>query len=110
MRSRVLSRRDFLHTSTAATLTAASWSRVYGANEKLRYAAIGTGGKGWDDLVHIAASPKVDVVALCDIDESAGFLGRAADKYPSAKKFTDWRRVMEAAKAFDAVSVSTPDH
>ena len=45
-------------------LTAASWSRVYGANDKLRLASVGVGGKGWDDLVHVAASPHVSVVAL----------------------------------------------
>src|SRR5205085_1303473 len=108
-----LSRRQFLTRSgigAASVLTAASWSRVYGANENLRLASVGTGGKGWDDITHISASPKVAVVALCDIDESDGFLGRAATKFPAAKKFTDWRRLLDAPKEFDALSVSTPDH
>src|SRR5437764_1799107 len=111
MRSSLLTRRRFLQTgAAAAALTAASWSRVYGANDKLRLASVGVGGKGWSDLTGVAASPQVEVVALCDIDETSQHLGRAAEKYPSAKQFTDWRRLLEQAQLFDAVTVSTPDH
>ncbi len=108
-----MTRRKFLHRSAigaASVLTAASWSRVLGANENLRLASVGTGGKGWDDLTRISASPKVAVVALCDIDESEPFLGRAATKFPKAARFTDWRKLLDKPKEFDAVSVSTPDH
>lgn len=108
------SRRSFLKTvaatGVAASLSAASWSRVYGANGRLRVASIGVGGKGWSDLTATAASPKVDVVALCDIDESKEHLGRAAEKFPQAKRYTDWRKLYENASDFDAVIVSTPDH
>ena len=105
-----LSRRSFLQAGAASVLTAASWSRVYGANDRLRVAAVGCGGKGWDDIVHVSASPKVAYVALCDIDESKNHLGRAAEKVPDAKRFTDWRKLLDAAREFDAVTVSTPDH
>ncbi|MFO0917534.1 MAG: Gfo/Idh/MocA family oxidoreductase [Planctomycetaceae bacterium] len=111
--SRPSSRRAFLKHSLvagAATWTAASWSRVYGANSRLKIASVGTGGKGWSDLTATAASPQVEVTALCDIDESKNFLGQAAEKYPQAQRFTDWRRLFEHKKAFDAVIVSTPDH
>jgi len=110
MSARPISRRRFLTHAAAGGLTAASWSRVYGANDKLRLASVGVGGKGWSDLTGVAASPQVAVVALCDIDESKGFLGRAADKFPSAKSFTDWRKLLDEPKTFDAVTVSTPDH
>ncbi len=105
-------RRQFLkHTIAAgAGLSALSWSRVDGANEKVRIASVGCGGKGWSDLTSTAASPQADIVALCDIDESQPFLGRAAEKFPQAKKYTDWRRLLENQKDFDAVIVSTPDH
>jgi predicted dehydrogenase len=93
-----------------AALTAAGWSRVYGANDKLRLASVGVGGKGWSDLNGVAASPQVAVVALCDLDETANHLGRAAEKFPAAKRFTDWRRLLDSAKDFDALTVSTPDH
>lgn len=102
-------RRSFLAT-TGIALSAASWSRVYGANEKLRVASVGTGGKGQSDLNGVSASPHVDVVALCNIDESEKHLGWAAKKFPSATTFTDWRRLLDKPAAFDAVIVSTPDH
>jgi predicted dehydrogenase len=93
-----------------AALTAASWSRVYGANETLRLASAGVGGKGWEDLTRVAASSHVTVVALCDVDESKEHLGRAAEKFPAARRYTDWRRLLDAPKEFDALTVSTPDH
>ena len=107
------SRRQFLKQSFlagAAAFPAISWSRVYGANSRLRIASVGTGGKGWSDLTATAASPHVDVTALCDIDESKKFLGQAAEKFSQAKCYTDWRRLFEQEKSFDAVIVSTPDH
>src|SRR5205823_14025518 len=57
-----------------------------------------------------AASPQVQVAALCDIDTSSNNLGRAAEKHPQAQRFTDWRRLLDQAKEFDAVIVATPDH
>lgn len=106
-----LSRRQFLsQAGAAAVLTAASWSRVLGANDRLRVAAVGVGGKGWSDVTSVAASPQVAVVAICDVDESKQHLGRAAAEFSSAERFTDWRRLFDNAKAFDAVIVSTPDH
>ncbi|MSR59500.1 MAG: Gfo/Idh/MocA family oxidoreductase [Planctomycetaceae bacterium] len=108
------SRRRFLKQVAVAgaslSFPAASWSRVLGANDRLRVASIGTGGKGWSDLTATAASPHVQVVALCDIDESKEHLGRAAQQFPQAKTFTDWRKLFEQHKEFDAVIVSTPDH
>jgi predicted dehydrogenase len=105
-----VSRRDFLVGSGALALGALSYGRVYGANEKLRVAAVGVGGKGWSDLTEVAASPHVLVAALCDVDEAKEHLGRAAEKYPAAKRYTDWRKLLERPGTFDAVIVSTPDH
>src|SRR5262245_27071248 len=113
MKSSFSSRRRFLKTGAigaAALLSAGSWSRVYGANEKLRLAAIGCGGKGKSDLEGVAASPYVSVSILCDIDDGPQHLGWAATKYPSAQRLADWRRLLDRPKEFDAVTVSTPDH
>ena len=112
--TRIASRRSFLKAGAAATAAvsfpAVSWSRVLGANDRLRIASIGCGGKGWSDLTATAASPKVQVVGLCDIDESEKHLGQAAMKYPDAKRFTDWRKLLDGSSEIDAVIVSTPDH
>jgi predicted dehydrogenase len=107
------SRRGFLKQSSAIgsafALSALSYSRVYGANERLAIASIGTGGKGWSDLLGVAASPHVRVVALCDIDNSAKHLGQAAEKYAEAKQFADWRVLLDDSEGIDGVIVSTPD-
>jgi predicted dehydrogenase len=105
------SRRRFLKgTVGAAALNALGWSRAFGANERLRVASVGVAGKGWSDHSEVAESPQVEIVALCDIDEDKDHLGKAAEKYPQARRFTDWRRLFEQARDFDAVIVSTPDH
>jgi predicted dehydrogenase len=108
------SRRQFLGQAAAIgagiALPASSWARVPGAGGKLRIASIGVGGKGWSDLTATADSPHVQVVALCDIDESKEHMGKAAEKFPDARRFTDWRRLLDKSQDFDAVIVSTPDH
>lgn len=79
------------------------------ANDRLRLAGIGVGGMGGADLASLASHPRVEVVALCDVD--AGNLAAAGEKHPSAKRFRDFRRMFdEFAGSIDAVHVSTPDH
>ncbi len=94
---------------TALALPALQYSRVYGANSRLGIASIGTGGKGWSDLTGVAASPEVQVIALCDIDSSAKHLGQAAEKYPAARKYDDWRKLLDESQDLQGVLVSTPD-
>lgn len=106
-------RRSFLKSTaiagTAITLSATQYSRVYGANERLQIASVGTGGKGWSDLLGVAASPHVDVVGLCDIDSSAKHLGQAAEKFSSARQYDDWRKLLDESGDVQGVLVSTPD-
>jgi len=114
MMSRPISRRHFLNRVGLAggvgALSAAGWSRVFGANERLRVAAIGVSGKGWSDHTSVAKSPYVEIVTICDIDEGPNFLGRGAKQYPNANRQTDWRKVLDKPQDIDAVIVSTPDH
>src|SRR4051812_42771415 len=65
-------RRDFLRVTAAGAAGAAGMAmsrrvRAADKNGKLRLASIGTGGKGQDDLQNISASPRVEVVALCNV-------------------------------------------
>lgn len=77
------------------------------ANDRLRFACIGVGGKGGSDTDHVGELG--DIVALCDIDKQR--LGEKAEKYPSAKTYSDFRKLLEELAAnIDAVTVSTPDH
>ncbi len=111
--SRLASRRTFVKTMVAAGAGLSlgpARIRAAGPNSKLNIASIGTGGKGWSDLTATAASPHVNVVALCNIDEGPQHMGRAAEKYPQARRYADWRRLLDEAKDIDAVIVSTPDH
>src|SRR5437762_960498 len=105
-------RRDFLKTSTAAGL--AVWvgdfstaRAVESPNEKVNFACIGVGGKGGSDSGD--ASRFGNIVAICDIDDNT--LDGAAHRFPGAKKFNDYRKMLdEMGKSIDAVTVSTPDH
>ncbi|HEX8521218.1 MAG TPA: Gfo/Idh/MocA family oxidoreductase [Tepidisphaeraceae bacterium] len=77
-------------------------------NAQLRVAFVGVGGKGNHNL-HALAECGVTVAALCDIDSK--FLEKAAAEFPNAKKYVDFRQMMEKDnKEFDAVCISTPDH
>jgi predicted dehydrogenase len=76
-------------------------------NETLRFAGIGVGGKGSSDIDQ--AGNLGEVVAICDVDER--HLAPKADKWPGAKKFNDFRVLLDQmGKEIDAVTVSTPDH
>lgn len=108
-----VSRRRALQLGAAAPLgyllTGPAWSvaRAAGANDRLRVAGIGVGGKGQSDIEQAALV--MDVVALCDVDDQR--LGQRAEKFPHAKRFFDFRKLFdEAVKEIDAVVVSTPDH
>ena len=74
--------------------------------EKLNIAVVGAGNKGWHNVEQLKSE---NIVALCDVDEK--FLNKAAETYPNAKKFRDYRQMFDsAAMEFDAVVVSTSDH
>jgi len=75
-------------------------------NNKLNIAIIGAGGKGSSDTDSVASE---NIVALCDIDDKV--LDARGAKYPGAKKFNDYRKMLDQmGKEIDAVVVATPDH
>jgi predicted dehydrogenase len=83
------------------------WAGGVGPNETLQIACIGVGGKGQSDTDHAARHGKV--VAICDIDQER--LDKMAGKLKDAKKYNDYRRLLDAeGSKIDAVTVSTPDH
>ncbi len=92
-------------------LPAVSYSRVYGANERLNLAAIETGGKGQSDLEGVAASPAVQVTGLCDIDSSSKHLGWAAARStpPPPSSSSTGANWLDNSKTFGCTTVSTPD-
>jgi len=106
-------RRTFV--KTTAAVGAGYWvaggvtpARAYQSKlDKVQFGCIGVQGKGASDTADAARLG--EVVAICDIDET--HLGKAGESYPAAKKFKDYRNMLEeVGDSIDAVTVSTPDH
>ncbi|MCC6697575.1 MAG: Gfo/Idh/MocA family oxidoreductase [Candidatus Hydrogenedentes bacterium] len=111
--SNQLSRRSFLKRASAASIAVPlilpRLSLASPPSSRLQHAAIGVGGQGASDLGNIFSSEKVDVIALCDVDENT--LNKAAQTYPGARLYRDWREMLDKEeKNIDSVNVSTPDH
>jgi len=98
-------RRTFLQTTSAAVLGFPAILRAKGPNEKLNLAIIGCGGRGGANLGTMSTE---NIVALCDVNENN--LAKAAEKYPGARRYADFRKLYEAERDIDAVVVSTPEH
>ena len=75
------------------------------ASDKLNIAGIGVGGMGAGDLKEMESE---NIVALCDVDWQRAAATFA--RYPSAKKYKDFRIMLDKEKDIDAVVVATPDH
>jgi predicted dehydrogenase len=79
------------------------------ANDRLKVAFIGVGGRGGSNLKTIASTGVVDVVAVCDVNTPSA--DRAAAKFSAAKKFQDFRKLYDSVgNDVDAVVVSTTEH
>ncbi len=77
-------------------------------NDKLNIAFIGVTGRGGDNINDITGAEEVNVVALCDVNETN--LNGAGLKFPAAKRYRDYRKLLESEKSLDAVVISIPDH
>ncbi len=100
-----ISRRAFSKKTLA--LTALSYSRVLGANDRLRMGYIGVGNRG--DQVHDAFLEHGDqqTVALCDLrDDYLDFAAKKSRATP--QRYKDYRRLLDD-KNVDAVVIATPD-
>jgi predicted dehydrogenase len=107
-----LSRRAFLQRTT---LAAAAFQIVPGSvlglngaappSNKVNIAAVGIGGQGGSDLGQMGGE---NIVALCDVDRrhAAGCFKR----FPNARQWKDYRKMLEEQKDIDAVTIATPDH
>lgn len=120
---RAVNRRQFLGSSAknaavaagmvglaGATAVAASSVRAT-ASERVRIATIGVRNQGKTLTSHLASLPDVEVVALCDVDESLrpAATSVVADGRPAPRWESDFRRVLDD-RSIDAVVIATPDH
>jgi predicted dehydrogenase len=103
------SRRSFVQTAGAATLlTAASWRRVLGANERVGVGFIGYGLIGKRHVLDFQEQQDADLVAVAEVhrgrrDEAVTQLGGKAHGH------ADFRRLLDSNDV-QAVVISTPDH
>ncbi len=77
-------------------------------SDQLNIAVIGGGGKGHSDAVNAWNKGASNIAAICDVDwtRSSDLMG----KFPKARKYKDFRKLLDEVKDIDAVTVSTPDH
>lgn len=102
-------RRQFVKTAALAGLSLGLGAqkvsaRILGANDRLNIGVIGVGGRGAADLAAVSGE---NIVALCDVDEDR--LNQAAESFKDAKKYVDYRLLLDHPR-LDAIVVATPDH
>lgn len=105
-----LPRREFL-ASTAGLVTIVKphvlGRRHRAPSDTVNVACVGVGGMGRSDVRGIAQAG-ANIAALCDVDDDA-----AADSiraYPQARRYKDWREMLDRERGVDAITCSTPDH
>ena len=112
--SNSVSRRGFLSTSATAMAGliivpnhAVSGLGHTAPSDKLNIAAVGIGGKGASNIA--AVSKTENIVALCDVDWH-GPVDKIFKIYPNAKRYKDFRVMLDKQKDIDGVLIATPDH
>ncbi len=88
-------------------LTAASYNRIQGANDRINLGVIGAGERGRHDMAQFIDNGKVEVVAVCDVYSEN--IDKARTKATNAKDFKQHQRLLEM-KEVDACLIATPDH
>ncbi len=105
-----MNRRYFLMTSAAAS-TAMRPSALASPNDTVRVACVGFHGQGQVHIKAYSNMPKVEIAALCDVDDAVMEKGSkmvedAGKKRPAA--YADLRKLLED-KSIDAISIATPN-
>jgi predicted dehydrogenase len=104
-------RRTFLKTTALASAFSIVPSHVLAGHaatapsDKLNIAGVGLAGMGNENLKKMEAE---NIVALCDVDWRIA--NKTIQKYSDAKRYKDFRIMLEKQKDIDAVLVATPDH
>ncbi len=103
-----ITRRTLGKAAAAAALTAASATRVLGANERVQLGFVGVGNRGRQLQQAFAKHADCQAVAFCDVWQP--YLDRAkAANDGNGDLYVDFRK-MYGRKNLDAVVVGTPDH
>jgi predicted dehydrogenase len=113
-----LNRRGFLKTAAkAGTMLAMPYvipasalggSGAVAPSGKVNVAGVGIGGVGRSFLQGCAAEEAARIAFLCDVDQQ--YAKPVFDEYPQAKRYRDYREMLDKEPGIDAVLVATPDH
>ncbi len=101
-----ITRRESLKTAGAFMILPARLARGYAANDRLNLGIIGLAGIGRVNAKTFQALGE-NIAALCDVDSNV--LDKRGADYPEARKYRDFRLMIEKEK-LDGVIVATPDH
>jgi predicted dehydrogenase len=119
--SKKYSRRDFIKNASLAsaaipfsvsTLSAASYNRVIGANDRVNFAVLGVRSRGANHIDSISNCKNAMITHLCDVDKR--YLNRESERVKEKTGSTpvlekDIRKMLES-KDIDAISIATPEH
>ncbi len=105
-----MDRRHFL--MSTAVMAGGAAVRGWSPNDTVRMAVVGCGGRGSSHVNAWSGMPNVEVVALCDVDQShiadkLKMLDSKGMKKPAT--YVDFRTLLED-KSIDAVSLASPNH
>jgi predicted dehydrogenase len=106
-----MQRREFLISSSTAALTAASYRRIRGANDRLGMALIGSGRRGREVMKAFLTTGRAELRCLCDVYDVQR--QRARESLLSAGDRPHETGLVEEALAqrgIDAVLIGAPDH
>lgn len=103
-----MQRRDFLTGVSAATVTAASYQRIRGANERLGLALIGSGRRGREVMKAFLTTERVELRCLCDVYDVQR--GRARDFLGVKPHETAAIEEVLNRSDVDAALIGSPDH
>jgi predicted dehydrogenase len=108
------SRRRFLGQAAgvgAAAFAAPAILRGQDLNSRVSLAFIATGKRGGhnlDQMTKESNEVKVNVVSLCDVNQQN--LDPAVKRFPQARQYKDFRKLLDELKDVDGVVVSTTEH
>lgn len=94
------------------SMNASAYSRILGANDRLRFAVVGLNGRGKALMAAIQTVPNAEITYLCDVDSKVlegakQMMLKAGYSAPTLEK--DYRKLMEK-KDLDVVAIASPDH
>ncbi|HUT33855.1 MAG TPA: Gfo/Idh/MocA family oxidoreductase [Planctomycetota bacterium] len=116
---RGLTRRAFLKATAAVAAPLVLPNTSFGANERVTMGLLGSGGQGSHDMRGFLGCPGLQVVAVCDVQESRRnaartlvnnhYSARAEKDYKGCEAYNDFREVI-ARDDVDTVLIAPQDH